>query len=133
MKKGWIIGGIVGAALLAAVLIFIMPIIGVAGGVITAIVCAYGGVTFVSQMFWADVVPDCMDFFIRSFNMPGIIFELDIDGCMWFIAMKVLLWVLGIALALLAVLLAFVVGMTISVFVYPYALIKNIRYPEKTN
>ena len=52
---------------------------------------------------------------------------------MWFIAMKVLLWVLGIALALLAVLLAFVVGMTISVFVYPYALIKNIRYPEKTN
>lgn len=66
-------------------------------------------------------------------KMPGLIFELDIDGCMWFIGMKVLFWVIEIGLAILAALLAFAVGMMISIFVYPFALVKNINRPEDTN
>ena len=66
-------------------------------------------------------------------KMPGLIFELDLDGCLWFLAMKLLFWVLGILLAILAVILAFVIGMMISIFIYPFALAKNIRHPENAN
>lgn len=65
-------------------------------------------------------------------RMPGLIFSLDIDGCLWFITVKLLLALLGLALSVLCALLAIVVGCFVSIFVYPYALIKNIRHPEDT-
>lgn len=63
-------------------------------------------------------------------RLPGLIFEFSIDGCLWLIGMKILFWVLGIGLAILAALLSFAIGMLISVFIYPYAIIKNITNPE---
>lgn len=40
---------------------------------------------------------------------------------------QAILWLFGILLAILAALFATVVGMALSVFVYPYALIKNFK------
>ena len=65
-------------------------------------------------------------------QMPGLIFTLDIDGCLWFIIVKLSLALLGILLAILCAILAVVVGGFVSLFVYPYAIIKNIKHPEKT-
>jgi hypothetical protein len=61
-----------------------------------------------------------------------LIFEFDIDGCLFAIAMKILFWILGIILAILATILAFIVGMVVAIFVYPYAIVKNIKHPDMT-
>lgn len=66
-------------------------------------------------------------------KLPGLIFTFDIDGCLWFIAMKILFWILGFILAVAGAALALTFGMILSVFVYPYALNKNIRRPEECN
>ena len=65
-------------------------------------------------------------------RMPGLIFTLDLDGIIWLLTVKLLFWVLGILLALLAGTLALILGAVISVFVYPYAIIKNFRKPYES-
>ena len=35
-------------------------------------------------------------------------------------------------LAILATILAFIVGMVVAIFVYPYAIVKNIKHPDMT-
>ena len=64
-------------------------------------------------------------------RMPGLIFTLDIDGCLWFILTKIFLGLLGILLAILCAILAVVIGGFVSIFVYPYAITKNIKHPER--
>ncbi|HNX15828.1 MAG TPA: helix-turn-helix transcriptional regulator [Bacilli bacterium] len=83
------------------------------------------GNTFVSDVFigmasWGFV------------KFPGIIFSFSVDGFVFLIAMKVLFFILGIAVMLGAFLLACVITGLLSIFVYPYALVKNINNPETT-
>ena len=66
-------------------------------------------------------------------TMPGLIFELDLDGIIWLLTVKLLFWILGLALAAAAGLLAIVLGLIVSIFVYPFALGKNIREPNYIN
>jgi transcriptional regulator with XRE-family HTH domain len=65
-------------------------------------------------------------------KFPGIIFSFDIDGFVFLIAMKILFFVLGIALMVGVFLLACCITGLLSIFVYPYALHKNFKYPEAT-
>ena len=60
-------------------------------------------------------------------KMPGLIFTLDLDGIIWLLTVKLLFWILGIILAILCGILAIALGLILSLFVYPFALIKNIR------
>lgn len=60
-------------------------------------------------------------------KMPGVIFTLDLDGIIWLLTVKLLFWIIGIILAVLCGILAIVLGLLISVIVYPFALIKNIK------
>ena len=59
-------------------------------------------------------------------EFPGIIFDLDIDGIIWAICVKILFAVLGFMLVAAATVFA----AFISVFVYPYAIIHAYRHPE---
>jgi hypothetical protein len=63
-------------------------------------------------------------------KMPGIIFTLDIDGCLFFIGVKILFAILGFLLGLLAAVAAIAIGMALAVFVYPFALRRNITNPD---
>ena len=63
--------------------------------------------------------------------MPGLIFTFDLDGCLWFIGMKILLAVIGFVVGVLVFLFALFFSCAISIFVYPYAIVTNIKYPEK--
>ena len=91
--------------------------------------------TFVSCLvldnnFIGEMVPGIFSWgFVK---MPGLIFTFDLDGCLWFIGMKLLFIALGILLALAAAALAFAIGGILSLFVYPFALAKNINRPEET-
>lgn len=63
-------------------------------------------------------------------KFPGLIFELSLGGIAWLIVVKILFWILGMILAIMAFLLALVLCMVLSVFTYPYAIVKNIKHPE---
>ena len=66
-------------------------------------------------------------------RLPGLIFTLDLDGIIWLLTVKLLFWILGFILAAICGILAVVLGLVVAIFVYPYALVKNIREPEYTN
>lgn len=67
-----------------------------------------------------------------SVKFPGLICTWDIDGCLWLIAMKILFAVISFLIGVFMLLLGFTVGVAISVFVYPYAIIMNFNHPENT-
>ena len=117
----WILGGIVGGCFnsigYAAVTV-----------VLAAMLFCYISCFILRNNFLGDVSLEILSWgFVR---LPGLIFEFSIDGCLWLIGMKILFWVLEIGLAILTALLSFAIGMLISVFIYPYAIIKNITDPE---
>ena len=85
--------------------------------------CLYLKNNFVEDMFLA----------VASFGFvrfPGLIFSLDLEGIIWLLTVKLLFWILGFVIAIAAFLLAVVLGLVMGVFVYPYALRKNLQHPE---
>ena len=64
-----------------------------------------------------------------TIKMPHLITTFDLEGCLWVIGMKILFFLLGIVLAIVMFLIAITVGGLASLFVYPYAIIKNLRDP----
>lgn len=91
--------------------------------------------TFVSCLFLKNNFVGDMFIEIASWGFvkfPGLIFEFSLDGIAWLIAMKIVFWVLGIVIAVSIGILALAVCLPISLFVYPFALGKNIESPELT-
>jgi len=60
-------------------------------------------------------------------KLPGLIFSLSLDGIIWLLTVKLAFWVLGILLAIGSTILATILAMALSVFVYPFAITKNIK------
>ncbi len=88
--------------------------------------CIFLKNNFVEDMFGAVATFG----FVR---FRGLIFSLDLDGIIWFLTVKLLFWIIGIVLAIVAFLLALALGLLVSVFVYPFALNKSIKHPEQTD
>ena len=65
-----------------------------------------------------------------SIRMPGIIFSLDLDGIIWLLTVKLGLWILGGLISICCFILAITVCLALSVFVYPFAIVKNFKHPE---
>jgi len=76
--------------------------------------------TFISEM-WLTVASWG---FVR---MPGVIFEFSIDGFIFLIVIKIIFFVLGILLALISAAFATALAAALCIFVYPYALSKNLK------
>ena len=75
--------------------------------------------------FVGDMMEEILGWsFVR---MPGLIFELDLDGIIWLLTVKLLFWVLGFILAIICGILAIALGLVVSVFVYPFALYKSYK------
>ena len=66
-------------------------------------------------------------------RMPGLIFSLDLDGIIWFLTVKLALFLLGILLGIVFLILGLALGGVCSVFVYPYAIRKNVTRPEEVD
>lgn len=64
-------------------------------------------------------------------RFPGVIFELDLDGILWLLTVKLAFWILGFMIATAALILGVVLGIVVGVFVYPFALVKSYRRPEE--
>lgn len=118
------------AAVFAAIGILGLVKNGGASGIPIMLILAPFAFTLVSCLildnnFITDVVEEVFSWGFVS--LPGIIFELSLDGIVWLLTVKLLFWILGLILASLAGLLAIVIGGVLSLFVYPFAIVKNIR------
>lgn len=123
---------------LAAALGIALGIFGLVNGygAISAIffVAGVAAFTFVSCLifdnnFIGDVVGEIFSWGFVS--LPGLIFELSLDGIIWLLTVKLLFWILGLVLACAVGLFAIFVGSVLSLFVYPFALIKNLKGIEE--
>lgn len=127
-KRSFWGGGLV-AALFVALAIgeFVNGSASTGGGFL---VFAVLGFTFVSCLLLGNnFIGDAVEtvFSWGFVTMPGLIFTLDLDGIIWLLTMKLLFWVLGFLLAIFFGLLAIFIGAVLSVFVYPYAIVENIK------
>ena len=68
-----------------------------------------------------------------SVKFPGLIFTLDLDGIVWFICVKILFGVLTFFISAICWIFAIALGYLLSLFVYPFAIVKNFRNPELLN
>ena len=107
-------------------------------GIVTsnvAVCCVLGILAFtliscliLNNNFVGDMVAEIFSWgFVR---MPGLIFTLDLDGIIWLLTVKLLFWILGFVLAALCGILAITLGLIVSVFVYPFAIYKNIKHGD---
>lgn len=131
-KQSLVLGILAAVAVLVAGLIvsaktgnwgLIGAFVGIAAAAFTLVSCCILNNNFIGEMVttifsWG---------FVR---FPGIIFSLDLDGIIWLLTVKLLFWILGILLACATGALAVALGGVISLFVYPYAIRKNISHPE---
>lgn len=103
----------------------------------TAMLSIFGTIsifTFTSCCLLANNFIGEMTLTIMSWGfvkMPGLIFTLDLDGCLWFLTVKLGLFLLGMAIFLAFALFALILGLILSVFVYPFAIVKNYRRPDE--
>ena len=88
------------------------------------------GYTFVAQLFWDGVIADIAFFGGKVVGMPGVIFDLDLDGIIFLIAVKILFAIIKFIIWLVTVLGAAVVAMIISPFTFFFALRKLNRGEE---
>jgi transcriptional regulator with XRE-family HTH domain len=86
---------------------------------------------FLNNNFIGGLTIDIFQFgFVR---MPGLIFGLDLDGIIWFLTVKLVLFILGIVLAIAFGILGLLIGGALSIVVYPFALYKSYKHPELTD
>ena len=122
--KSFVWGGIFSVLIAVALLLITSDWVCFAVGIFffPFISCLYLGNTFI-----ADMVTAVASWSIR---MPGLIFTLDLDGIIWFLTVKLILWLLGALISILCLMLAVVLGYVISIIVYPFAIVKSYRHPE---
>lgn len=130
-KKSYILGGL-GAAVVLAILIavgvFKTPSLIAVG--ILAPICTYTLISclLLENNFIGDMIAGIAS---RSVQMPGVIFSLNLDGIIWLLTVKLGLFLLSVLISVALFLLAIGLGLVVSAFVYPFALSKSIRHPEK--
>ena len=63
-------------------------------------------------------------------HLPGLIFSLDLEGIIWFLTVKLALFILGIVGTVAMWTLGIALGSALSLLVYPFAIHKNFKHPE---
>lgn len=131
-KRSFIWGGLITALILAITLGVSLNTTENIGTIIGTAVTAALFFPFLSCLFLENNFIEDLFTGISSWSikMPGLIFSLDLDGIIWLLTVKLALWVLGGIISVACFLLAIVVCLALSVFVYPFALSKNIKSPE---
>ncbi len=122
----FVFGGIAAAVLLVLGIIFTDGTTGIIGSIVAAV----AGFTLVSCLildnnFIGEMIVEIFSWgFVR---FPGLIFELDLDGIIWLLTVKLLFWIIGLILAVVFGLLAILLGGVLSIVVYPFALVKSFK------
>lgn len=132
-KKSFLWGSIITAIVLSIAIWFLTWIEADGGAIAIGIVFSillfpFSSCLFLKNNFIGDMMMEIISWGFVKF--PGIIFGLSLDGFIFFILVKLLFWLLGILLACAFTILAFLIGLIVSLFVYPFAIVKSIKHPE---
>lgn len=134
---GFIWGSLAGAITLAVFISLIvtgnLPM-ALASAIFLTIFATYGMFAFIFSIiidnnFVRDLFDNIAGFSIR---VPGIIFSLDLDGIIWFLTVKLVLFILGFIFSIILFIVAIVVCAALSMFVFPFAITWSFTKPEKT-
>lgn len=114
--KSLVVAGIV-TLLFWVLSIVVFGVPGIAAGFIGS----YIVFSFIACLFYDCFVNDALfEWTTKSFEFPGLIFTFDLDGVIWLIGMKLLFWILGVLLGLLAALIGISIGLITAPFVFPF-------------
>src|SRR5690554_5264794 len=102
--------------------------LGLGEHILASVLVALLGMTFITQMFLDTWLRDFLfDFVGRSFRMPGVIFELSIDGVIRLILVKILLGLLAFLISSVVFLFGLALTIAISPITYTIDLITRLR------
>lgn len=90
----------------------------------TLVGCCFAKNNFVEEVIFFGVGA-------KTISWPGLIFELDLDGILWFIAVKLIFGLITIIFSIVVSAIVLVFAMICSVFVYPYAVYNVYAHPDK--
>ena len=68
-----------------------------------------------------------MEFFTKSFRMPGIIFSLDLNGIISFICIKLVFGIISGMLSLFVFLTGVAISFVVSAFAFPFEISKYVK------
>lgn len=85
---------------------------------------------FVAQLFWDGAVASVTFFGGKTIGMPGVIFDLDLDGIIFLIGVKILFAIIRFIVWLISIIFFGVIGIIIAPFAFIPALIKLNRGEE---
>lgn len=132
LYKGLIRGGITAAIVFAV--FFLSTLSNLSETILGTLLLTLGGMTIVSQICWGDVISNIFGFFCRSFKAPfGFIIELSLDGFLWYLTVKLFLWIILGLLSIAFFIFGLFATLFLSYFTFPFSLgkqiiaIKNIR------
>lgn len=100
---------------------------------IIGVISCYGIFAMVFQCFFEGYVLDILDFFSRSFHLPGFIFTLDLEGIVWLITVKLSLSILFGILSAMIFAVGVIVATFCSLFTFPFALKNNFANRKAAN
>lgn len=84
--------------------------------------------TMIAQLFWDGFIVDSFLFFCRSFSSPfGLIFELSLDGIIWLLTVKLVLWIICGLLSAVFFIIGVIFNLIASAVTFPFALIRVIK------
>lgn len=122
-KKRAIVWGII-FALIVGVGLFFVPEIRFWSILLGFCTFCLTGCVFIDESFVGDMWQSMISW---SFHAPGVIFELDLDGVIWLIAVKILFWIIGVLFAILAFLFGTAVGFVFAPFAVIYDYVQNAK------
>lgn len=133
--KSFVWSSIYTAIVLASGIYYLTTIVPTFGEIALVILLSAGIFTFSSCLYLKNNFIVNMFLGVASWGFvtfPGVIFEFSLDGFIFLIGIKILFWLLGIALGFLATVFAFCLCLPLSLFAYPFAIVKSFRNPELT-
>ena len=115
------------AAIAVVILIAVLAIVFANPVYLLGLVFSLFAFTFTAQCFWDGFILEFLMFFMHSFRMPMLIFQLSLNGIVWFITVKLLLMILSGFLSVLLFLFGLFLTLLVSFFAFPFCLIKELH------
>ncbi len=129
VSKGLIWGAVVGV-ILGAISVGVLFNSYTTSALIGAIVITVGGFALTACMFWDCFITDFFLFFCRSFTAPfGFVFELSLDGIIWLLTVKLVLWIICGILSVCFFLLGLFLSLLLSIISFPFVLVYAVKNP----
>ena len=125
-NRGFIWGGIAAAIglIIGIISLTSTPAEEILGAIFSMIILCGITFTFVSQLFWDGAVLDCVTRGGAIVGTPGIIFDFDLDGFIFLIAMKLLFAAIRFIVYIITLLFFVAIGFIISPFTFVPALLR---------